>query len=61
SSGNYAIVYTAKIGGGIFAGSIAGALIATAGWTVTFLVAAGLAIAAGIGALLLRPPHYPDT
>ena len=61
SSGNYAIVYTAKIGGGIFAGSVAGALIATAGWAVTFLVAAGLAIAAGIGALLLRPPHHPDT
>lgn len=60
SSGNYAIVYTAKIGGGIFAGSVAGVLIATVGWAVAFLVAAGLAIAAGIGALLLRPPGRPN-
>ncbi len=56
SSGNYAIVYTAKIGGGILAGTVAGWLIATVGWSWAFAIGGGLAVAAGGGALILRPP-----
>jgi len=56
SSGNYAVLYTAKVGGGIFAGTVAGYLVATAGWVPTFALGGGLAIAAGLAALLLRPP-----
>ena len=56
SSGNYAILYTAKVGGGVFAGTVAGYLVATAGWVPTFALGGALAIAAGLAALLLRPP-----
>jgi len=56
SSGNYAVLYTAKVGGGVFAGTAAGYLVATAGWVSTFALGGGLAIAAGLAALLLRPP-----
>ncbi|PHQ38704.1 MFS transporter [Halorubrum persicum] len=56
SSGNYAVLYTAKVGGGVFAGTVTGYLVATAGWVPTFALGGGLAIAAGVAALLLRPP-----
>jgi len=56
SSGNYAVLYTAKVGGGVFAGTAAGYLVATAGWIPTFALGGGLAIAAGLAALSLRPP-----
>jgi len=56
SSGNYAVLYTAKVGGGVFAGTVTGYLVATAGWIPTFALGGGLAIAAGLAALLLRPP-----
>ncbi|PAU83204.1 MFS transporter [Halorubrum salipaludis] len=56
SSGNYAVLYTAKVGGGVFAGTVTGYLVATAGWVPTFALGGGLAIAAGLAALLLRPP-----
>jgi len=56
SSGNYAVLYTAKIGGGVFAGTVTGYLVATFGWIPTFTLGGGLAIAAGLAALVLRPP-----
>jgi len=65
SSGNYAVLYTAKVGGGVFAGTVTGFLVAAYGWVPTFTLAAALALAAGVAGLLLRPPgdsgmHSPD-
>ncbi len=56
SSSNYAVVYTAKIGGGVFAGTVAGVLVAAFGWIPTFTLGGALAVAAGLAALALRPP-----
>ena len=56
SSGNYAILYTAKVGGGVFAGTVAGYLVARFGWEPTFALGGALAIAAGFATFLLRPP-----
>ena len=56
SSANYAVLYSAKILGGVFGGVVAGWLAGFAGWTTVFLVGSALAIAAGAGALALRPP-----
>jgi len=56
SSGNYAVLYTAKVGGGVFAGTVTGYLVASFGWVPTFALGGGLAIAAGLAALVLRPP-----
>ncbi|MDZ5812191.1 MFS transporter [Halorubrum sp. AD140] len=56
SSGNYAVLYTAKVGGGVFAGTVTGYLVAAFGWVPTFALGGALAIAAGVAALLLRPP-----
>ncbi|OYR47071.1 MFS transporter [Halorubrum sp. Hd13] len=56
SSGNYAVLYTAKVGGGVFAGTVTGYLVAAFGWVPTFALGGGLAVAAGLAALLLRPP-----
>ncbi len=56
SSSNYAVVYTAKIGGGVFAGTVAGFLVAAFGWIPTFTLGGALAVAAGLAALALRPP-----
>lgn len=57
SSGNYAVLYTAKIGGGVFAGTVTGVLVATFGWVPAFAIGGGLAMAAGVGATVLRPPN----
>jgi OFA family oxalate/formate antiporter-like MFS transporter len=56
SSGNYAVLYTAKVGGGVFAGTVTGYLVASLGWVPTFALGGGLATAAGLAALALRPP-----
>jgi OFA family oxalate/formate antiporter-like MFS transporter len=56
SSSNYAVLYTAKIGGGVVAGTVAGYLVAAVGWVPTFALGGALALAAGVGAVLLRPP-----
>jgi OFA family oxalate/formate antiporter-like MFS transporter len=56
SSSNYAVLNTAKVGGGVFAGTVAGFLVATFGWVPTFVLGGGLAIAAGLAALVRRPP-----
>ncbi|PSQ57840.1 MFS transporter [Halobacteriales archaeon SW_8_68_21] len=56
SSGNYAVLYTAKVGGGVFSGAVTGYLVATLGWTPTFVLGGGLAVAAGLAVFVLRPP-----
>ena len=56
NSGNYAVLYTAKIGGGVFAGTVAGLLIALVGWNTTFLIGGAGAVVAGLAVLILRPP-----
>lgn len=56
SSSNYAVLYTAKVGGGVIAGTVAGFLVAGFGWVSTFALGGGLAVAAGAAALVLRPP-----
>ena len=60
SSSNYAVLYTAKVAGGIFAGTVTGLLVATFGWIPTFGLGGVLAFAAGIAALVLRPPSDAD-
>ncbi len=56
SSANYGVLYTAKIAGGVFAGSVAGYLIVLVGWNFTFVVGGAAAAAAGVAALALKPP-----
>jgi len=56
SSGNYAVLYTAKVGGGVFAGTVAGYLVASTGWNATFVLGGALAVAAGLATFVLRPP-----
>ncbi|ADJ17110.1 MFS transporter [Halalkalicoccus jeotgali] len=56
SSTNYALVYLGKVGGGVAGGVLAGVLITMTSWSMTFLVGGILAVVAGFGALLLRPP-----
>lgn len=56
SSTNYAVLYSAKMIGGVFGGTVVGWLVTATGWSVTFLVGGALAIGAGLGAVVLRPP-----
>jgi len=55
SSENYAAIYTAKVPGGVFGGTVTGVLIATVGWSTAFYIGAVLVVGAGVGALSLRP------
>ena len=57
SSSNYAVLYTAKVGGGVVAGTVAGYLAAAVGWGPTFALGGALAAGAGVAALVLRPPE----
>jgi OFA family oxalate/formate antiporter-like MFS transporter len=50
------VLYTAKVGGGVVAGTVAGYLAAVYGWGPTFALGGALAVGAGVAALLLRPP-----
>lgn len=56
SSTNYAALYSVQIISGVFAGVGVGWLVTVAGWSPTFLIGGGLALAAGVGVVLLRPP-----
>ena len=56
SSTNYAILYSAKMIGGIFGGVAVSWLVGTTGWTTAFLLGGLLAVVAGFGAILLHPP-----
>ncbi|WP_181692969.1 MFS transporter [Natronomonas sp. LN261] len=60
SSSNYAVIYSAKVGGGVFAGTVAGFLVATFGWIPTFTLGGALALGASLAALVLRPPSGAD-
>jgi OFA family oxalate/formate antiporter-like MFS transporter len=55
SSENYAAIYTAKVPGGVFGGTVTGALIATLGWSTAFTIGGVLVAAAGACTLALRP------
>jgi OFA family oxalate/formate antiporter-like MFS transporter len=47
--------------GGIFGGTVTGALVASIGWTTTFLLGGALAVVSGLAALMLHaPPSIPD-
>ncbi|WP_136689448.1 OFA family MFS transporter [Halorhabdus amylolytica] len=56
SSANYALLYSAKIWGGVFGGTVTGAGVVVLGWDPTFLLGGGLAVLAGIAALGLDTP-----
>ena len=55
SSENYAALYTAKLFGGVFGGTVASALVLVIGWSASFLLGAGLAVLSGIAMVFLRP------
>ena len=57
SSANYALLYSAKMWGGVFGGVVVGWLVTVAGWDVAFAVGGVAALLAGGGALLLSPPR----
>ena len=56
SSTNYAALYSVQIISGVFAGVGVGWLVTVTGWSPTFLIGGGLALAAGVGVVSLRPP-----
>ena len=56
SSSNYAVVYSAKMWGGVFGGGVVGWLVGISGWNVAFLIGAALALLAGLAGVVLRPP-----
>ena len=55
SSENYAVLYSAKLPGGVVGGTVAGALVAAFGWSPSFLLGAVLLVLAGLATLSLRP------
>jgi OFA family oxalate/formate antiporter-like MFS transporter len=57
SSENYAMLYSAKIPGSIFGGTVASGLIVSLGWTQSFLLAAAALSLAGVAIAFLRPPE----
>jgi len=62
SSENYATLYTAKLPGGVVGGTVTGALIATLGWSRSFVLGGGVLVLAGLAALSLRPVSVrPET
>ena len=56
SSANYALLYSGKMWGGVFGGTVTGLLVTLTSWTTAFLVGGSLAVLAGVGALALRAP-----
>ena len=57
SSQNYALLYTAKIWGSIFGGTVASELVVSLGWTDSFLLAAVALALAGVAMLALGDPN----
>ncbi|CAJ52415.1 MFS transporter [Haloquadratum walsbyi] len=55
SSENYATLYTAKLWGSLFAGSVASILITRVGWSISFLIGAILMGLAGLSVFTIRP------
>ncbi len=56
SSENYALLYTGKVWGSVFGGTVASLLVVSVGWTNSFQVAAVVLAVAGVATGLLRPP-----
>ncbi|MFB6072184.1 MAG: OFA family MFS transporter [Halobacterium sp.] len=56
SSANYALLYSGKMWGGVFGGTVTGAFVVSLGWDQTFLLGGALAVAAGVAALALEDP-----
>lgn len=59
SSSNYALLYSGKMWGGVFGGAVVAWLVTRTGWYTAFGLGGVLAMAAGLTALLLRPPTQP--
>jgi len=57
SSQNYALLYSAKIPGSVFGGTVASGLVVTLGWSESFLLAAGAMGLAGVAMAFLHPPE----
>jgi OFA family oxalate/formate antiporter-like MFS transporter len=57
SSENYAVLYTAKLWGGVAGGVVASRLVVVVGWTEAFGVGAVLIGLAGLSLFVLRPPE----
>ncbi|WP_254533167.1 MFS transporter [Natrinema gelatinilyticum] len=55
SSANYAVLYSAKLWGGVAGGTVASGLVVSIGWNATFLLGGVLILAAGLATFLLRP------
>lgn len=60
SSGNYAIVYSGKVWGGLFGGTAIGWLVSLTGWQFSFAIGGSLAVCGGLASLLLRPPSLNE-
>lgn len=54
SSENYAVLYTAKLFGGVFGGVGASALVVLVGWSASFALGGGLLLLAGVVLAFLR-------
>jgi MFS transporter, OFA family, oxalate/formate antiporter len=55
SSENYALIYTAKVPGGVFGGTVASVLVSLLGWSMSFYLGAGLIAVAGLLTCSLTP------
>lgn len=55
SSENYAVLYTAKLFGGVFGGTVASGLVVSLGWSSSFALGAGVIAVAGVALAFLRP------
>lgn len=60
SSANYALLYSGKMWGGVFGGTVAGWLVVMTSWATAFLIGGVFAILAGLAALVLRPPDQVE-
>mgnify|MGYP000728310739 CR=1 FL=1 len=56
SSANYALLYSGKMWGGVFGGTITGWLVSATSWTTTFAIGGILGLLAGIAGIFLQPP-----
>ncbi|MEZ3117631.1 MFS transporter [Halobaculum sp. MBLA0147] len=57
SSENYALLYTGKVWGSVFGGTVASLLVVSLGWTTSFRISGVVLAVAGLATALLRPPE----
>jgi OFA family oxalate/formate antiporter-like MFS transporter len=55
SSENYAVLYTGKLWGSVFGGTATSVLVASIGWSRSFLLGAALLVVAGVAMFAVRP------